>query len=72
MPNYFVVFTEESTKDHGYYVQASDEQDAYMKAEEKYFDHEDADIVSTGYSKTLGHEVKNAQMECNDDYCPIY
>jgi hypothetical protein len=60
MPKFFVVFTEESTKDHGYYVEASDSQDAYMKAEEKYFDHEEADSVSTGYSKTLGHEVINA------------
>jgi hypothetical protein len=60
MPNYFVVFTEESTKDHGYYVEAKNKTEAYKKAEEKYFDHEEADSVSTGYSKTLGHEVQNA------------
>jgi len=59
MPKYFVVFTEESTKDYGYYVEAENKTEAYIKAEEKYFDHEDADSVSTGYSKTLGHEVQN-------------
>jgi hypothetical protein len=60
MPKFYVVFTEESTKDYGYYVEATDKEDAYLKAEDKYFEHMDADIVSTGYAKTLGHEVQNA------------
>jgi len=60
MPKFYVVFTEESTKDHGYYVEAENKTQAYIRAEEKYFDHEDADMVSTGYSKTLGYEVQDA------------
>ena len=60
MPKFYVVFTEESTKDHGYYVEAKNKTQAYIKAEEKYFNHQDADIVSTGYAKTLGHEVQKA------------
>ncbi len=60
MPKYYVVFTEESTKDHGYYVEAKNKTQAYIKAEEKYFNFKEADIVSTGYSKTLGYEVENA------------
>lgn len=58
MPKYLVKFTEESTKDHGFYVEAENQEDAYMKAEDKYFNFVDADIVSTGYAKTLGHEVE--------------
>lgn len=57
MNKYFVVFTEESTKDHGYYVEAENEQDAYMKAEDKYFNFEEAEVITTGYAKTLGYEV---------------
>jgi hypothetical protein len=60
MPKYFVVFTEESTKDYGYYVEAENKNEAYIKAEERYFEHMDADSVSTGYAKTLGHVVQNA------------
>lgn len=60
MPKYFVVFTEESTKDHGYYVEAESENDAYRKAEEKYYNMVEADSVNTGYSKTLGYEVQHA------------
>jgi len=60
MPRFYVVFTEESTKDHGYYVEAENKTQAYIKAEDKYFNHLDADIVSTGYAKTLGHEVEDA------------
>lgn len=59
MPKYFVVFTEESIKDHGYYVEAENKTQAYMKAEQKYFDHEDADSVSTGHAKTMGYEVQD-------------
>jgi hypothetical protein len=58
MPKFFVVFTEESTKDHGYYVDAENEEEAYRLAEDKYFNFTDADVISTGYSKTLGYEVK--------------
>ena len=60
MNKYFVVFTEESTKDHGYYVEAENEEEAYMKAEDKYFNFQDAEVVTTGYSKTLGYEVNPA------------
>jgi hypothetical protein len=60
MPKYFVVFTEESTKDHGYYIEAESEQQAYLLAEDKYFNFQDAEVITTGYSKTLGHEVQNA------------
>ena len=60
MPKYFVVFTEESTKDHGYYVEAENKTQAYIKAEDKYFNEIDADSVSTGYAKTLGYEVQDA------------
>jgi len=58
MTKYFVVFTEESTKDYGYYVEADSKEDAYMKAEDKYFTFQEADSINTGYSKTLGHEVE--------------
>jgi len=60
MNKYFVVFTEESTRDHGYYVDAKDQEEAYLLAEDKYFNFKEADSVSTGYSKTLGHEVQDA------------
>jgi len=60
MNKYFVVFTEESTKDHGYYVDAENEEEAYMKAEDKYFNFQDAEVVTTGYAKTLGYEVNPA------------
>ena len=60
MNKYFVVFTEESTKDHGYYVEAENEEEAYMKAENKYFNFQDAEVVTTGYAKTLGYEVNPA------------
>lgn len=60
MNKYFVVFTEESTKDHGYYVEADNEEDAYTKAEERYFNFQEAEVITTGYSKTLGHEVVEA------------
>jgi len=60
MPKYFVVFTEESTKDHGFYVEAENKTQAYLKAEDKYFNFQEADSVSTGYAKTLGYEVEEA------------
>jgi DNA-dependent RNA polymerase auxiliary subunit epsilon len=60
MNKYFVVFTEESTKDYGYYVEAESKEDAYDIAEEKYYSMEHADSLSTTYSKTLGHEVEVA------------
>ena len=60
MTKYFVVFTEESTKDYGYYVEAESKEDAYDIAVDRYFEMEDADSVSTSYSKTVGHEVEEA------------
>ena len=60
MTKYFVVFTEESTKDYGYYVEAESKEDAYDIAVDRYFEMEDADSVSTSYSKTVGHEVEQA------------
>ena len=60
MTKYFVVFTEESTKDYGYYVEAESKEDAYMQAEEKYYSMEDPDSLNTSYSKTLGYEVEDA------------
>jgi len=60
MKKYFVVFTEESTKNHGYYVEAENKTQAYLKAEDKYFNHEEADSINTSYAKTLGHEVEDA------------
>jgi hypothetical protein len=60
MPKYYVVFTEESTKDYGYYVDADDKENAYVIAEAKYFENLDADIVSTSYAKTHGYEVQDA------------
>jgi len=60
MPKYFVVFTEESTKDHGYYIEAENKTQAYILAEDKYFNFKDAEVVTTGYSKTLGYEVQDA------------
>jgi len=60
MTKYFVVFTEESTKDYGYYVNAENKEDAYDIAVDRYFEMEDADSVSTSYSKTVGHEVEEA------------
>ena len=60
MPKYFVVFTEESTKDYGYYVDAETKEDAHQVAQEKYYAMEDADSISTTYSNTLGTEVQDA------------
>jgi len=60
MTKYFVVFTEESTKDYGYYVNAENKEDAYDIAVDRYFEMEDADSVSTSYSETVGHEVEEA------------
>ena len=60
MPKYFVVFTEESTKDHGFYVETENKTQAYLKAEDKYFNFQEADSVSTSYSETVGHEVEEA------------
>lgn len=59
MPKYFVVFTEESTKDHGYYIEADNQQQAYLLAEDRYFNFEEAEVITTGYSKTLGYEVQD-------------
>jgi hypothetical protein len=58
MNKYFVVFTEESTKDYGFYVEADDKESAYEIAEKKYFNMEEADSVSTSYAKTHGYEVE--------------
>lgn len=60
MPKYFVVFTEESTKDHGFYVDAENKENAQQIAQEKYYAMEDADCISTTYSKTLDSEVQDA------------
>ena len=60
MPKYYVVFTEESTKDYGYYVEAEDKNGAYEIAERKYFAMEEPDSINTSYSKTHGYEVENA------------
>ena len=60
MPKYFVVFTEESTRNHGYYVDAKNKEDAYQQAQGKYYAMEEADSIDTSYSKTLDHEVQNA------------
>lgn len=59
MPKYFVVFTEESTKDHGYYIEADNKTQAYLLAEDRYFNFEEAEVITTGYSKTLGYEVQD-------------
>jgi hypothetical protein len=60
MNKYFVVFTEESTKDYGYYVEAESKEDAYDIAEKKYFEMEEADSINTSYSKTLDSFVEGA------------
>ena len=60
MTKYFVVFTEQSTKDYGYYVEAESKEDAFDIAVDKFFSMEEADSVSTSYSETVGHEVEDA------------
>jgi len=60
MIKYFVVFTEESTKDHGYYVEAESKEEAHQIAEKKYFEMEKADSINTSYSKTLDSFVEEA------------
>jgi hypothetical protein len=60
MKKYFVVFTEESTKDHGYYVEAESKEEAHQIAEKKYFEMEEADSINTSYSKTLDSLVEEA------------
>lgn len=60
MPKYYVVFTEESIRNHGFYVEAKSEEEAHTIAEEKYFAMEDADCLNISYSKTLNSEVQNA------------
>jgi len=60
MTKYFVVFTEQSTKDYGYYVNAENKEDAYDIAVDRYFEMEDADSVSTSYLETVGHDVEEA------------
>jgi hypothetical protein len=60
MPKFYVVFTEESTKDYGYYVDSENKEDAHQIAQDKYFAMEDADCISTSYSNTLGSKVEKA------------
>ena len=60
MPKYFVVFTEESTKDHGYYVEAKSKQQAHKVAEKKYMAMEEPDSLTTSYSETLDSHVEGA------------
>ena len=60
MIKYFVVFTEESTKDHGYYVEAESKEEAHQIAEKKYFEMEEADSINTSYLKTLDSFVEEA------------
>ena len=60
MPKYFVVFTEQSTKDYGYYVEAESKEEAYDIGLDKYFEMEKADSISTSYAETVGHEVEDA------------
>ena len=50
---YLVEFTEESTKDHGYYVEAKSKSQAHKIALEKYLAMNEPDSISTSYSKTL-------------------
>lgn len=60
MNKYFVVFTEESTKDHGYYVEAKNKSQAHKIAEKKYLAMEEPDSLTTSYSDTLGSCVEGA------------
>jgi len=63
MPKYEVVFTEESTTNHIYYVDASNDQEAYLLAEDKYFNFGNADSTQEVYSQTLVHKVKHLNEE---------
>jgi hypothetical protein len=63
MPKYEVVFTEESTTNHIYYVDAINDEEAYLLAEDKYFNFGNADSTQIAYSQTLGHEVKHLNAE---------
>jgi len=60
MTKYFVVFTEQSITDYGYYVDAESKEDAYDIAVDRYFEMEDADSVSTIYLETVEHDVEEA------------
>lgn len=64
MPKFEVVFTEESTTNHIYYVDAKDVEEAYLLAEDKYFNYGTADSTQVCYSQTLGHDVK--ELSCVD------
>lgn len=58
MNKYQVIFTEESTKDHHYTVEAESKEKAFLLAEDKYLSFKDADYVSTSYSKTINNTVE--------------
>jgi 1,2-phenylacetyl-CoA epoxidase PaaB subunit len=63
MPKYEVVFTEESTTNHTYYVDANNNEEAYLLAEDKYFNFGNADSTQVVHSQTLVHKVKNLNEE---------
>jgi hypothetical protein len=64
MPKFEVVFTEESTTNHTYYVDAKDAEEAYLLAEDKYFNYQEADSKEVCYSQTFGHGIK--ELSCVD------
>lgn len=66
MTKFQVVFTEESTTTHTYYVDAKDKDEAYLLAEDKYFNFVEADSKEVSYSQTLGHDVVQLTKECED------
>jgi hypothetical protein len=61
MPKFTVTFTEEKVISYSYDVEAVDADEAYLKAEDRYFNFEKADLETQWESKTLGHEVEEIE-----------
>lgn len=61
MPKFTVTFTEEKVISYSYDVEAVDADEAFLKAEDRYFNFEKADLETQWESKTLGHEVEEIE-----------
>ena len=58
MPRFNVVFTEERLVNYAYEVDAEDAEQAYLIAEDRYFNYEEPDSQDCPTSKTIGHEIE--------------
>ena len=61
MPKFAVKFTEEKIVSYLYFVEAFDSTEAFLKAEDLYFNFEKADLETTLESKTIGNETEEME-----------